>query len=202
MDGQIRVIAILPHHRPQVRRRWPSSAFLLGVIATSLIAWRVATSRTRETLPPAGVQIRVVRAVDGDTLLLEGDYRVRLLGVNTPETKHPDRPAEPWGEEAYHFTQSLVNRRSVTLEFDRERLDNYRRVLAYVYFEDGSMLNQQLIQRGMSPAIVTFPLRSDRKRLFEQSEREAQRNLTGIWALPSWQAWLEQQRERDARRSH
>lgn len=194
--------AILSHRRPQVRRRWPSAAFVWGVIAASLIAWRVATSRTRETLPAAGVPIRVIRAVDGDTLLLEGNYRVRLLGVNTPETKHPDQAPEPWGDEAYHFTQTLVNGRSVTLEFDRERLDNYRRVLAYVYLADGSMLNEQLVQHGMSPAVVTFPIRSDRKRLFEQAEREAQRHLSGIWALPHWQARLEEQRERAARRLH
>ena len=194
--------AILPQRRPLVRRRWPSAAFVWGVIATALIAWRVATSRTRETLPAAGVPIRVIRAVDGDTLLLEGNYRVRLLGVNTPETKHPDRPAEPWGDEAYHFTQSQVNSRSVTLEFDRERLDSYRRVLAYVYLDDGSMLNEKLVQQGMSPAVVTFPLRSDRKRLFEQAERDAQRNGVGIWALPRWQARLDEQRERAARRGN
>ena len=71
---------------PRVRRRWPSAAFVLGVIATALFLWRVATARTIETLPPAGVPLRVTRVIDGDTLLLEGDFRVRLLGVNTPET--------------------------------------------------------------------------------------------------------------------
>ena len=171
------------------------------MIATSLIAWRVATSRTSATLPPAGVPIRVIRAVDGDTLLLEGNYRIRLLGVNTPETKHPDRPAEPFGEEASRFTQSLVNNRSVTLEFDHERLDTYRRVLAYVYLDSGVLLNQRLVQQGMSPAIVTFPIRSDRKRMFETAEREAQRNNAGIWALPNWQVRLQAQREREARRN-
>jgi len=144
----------------------------------------------------------VIRAVDGDTLLLEGNYRVRLLGVNTPETKYPDQPAEPFGEEAYQFTKELANGRLVKLEFDRERLDNYRRVLAYVYLDDGSMLNEQLIEQGMSPAVVSFPIRSDRKRLFEQAEREAQRKVAGIWALPNWQTRLPEQRERAARRSN
>ena len=185
---------------PRVRRRWPSAAFVLGVIATALILWRVATARTFETLPPAGVPLRVTRAIDGDTLLLEGDFRVRLLGVNTPETKHPEWPAEPYGHEAYEYTRSLVDQRTITLEYDRERLDNYRRVLAYVYLADGSMLNQRLIESGHSPAVISFPIRSDRKRLFEDTERVAQAGRLGIWALPEWQAHLAQQREREAQR--
>ena len=191
--------ATLFPRRSLVRRRWPSAAFLWGVIAASLIAWRVAASRSPETLPPAGVPIRVIRAIDGDTLLLEGNYRVRLLGVNTPETKHPGLREEPFGAEAFQFTQLRVDNRSVTLEFDHERLDNYRRVLAYVYLDTGSMLNEQLVKYGMSPAVVSFPIRSDRQRLFEQAEREAQRNNAGIWALPNWQARLQEQRERDVR---
>lgn len=173
---------------------------MLGVIGTLLLVWRMATARAIEALPPAGVPIRVTRAVDGDTLLLEGGYRIRLLGVNTPETKHPDRPAEPLGTEASAFTQSLVEQRTITLEFDRERLDNYRRVLAYVYLEDGTLLNQRLIEAGFSPAVVTFPIRSDRKRQFEEAERTAQKNRLGIWTLPEWQTRLTEQQAREAQR--
>jgi len=191
---------VAPHRF--VRRRWPSAAFVLGVCATCLLAWRIASTRDRGVLPPVGIPISVIRAVDGDTLLLEGGYRIRLLGVNTPETKHPDRLAEPFGDEAYRFTQSIVAGRSVTLEFDRERLDHYHRVLAYVYLEDGKLLNRELIQHGMSPAVVSFPIRSDRKRIFEAAEREARSNHAGIWNLPSWQARLNAQREREARRSN
>ncbi len=183
-------MAVSSPHRYRVRRRWPSAAFVLAVVASALVAWRIATSRVSWMLPPAGQPVSVVRVVDGDTLLLADGYRIRLLGVNTPETKHPDREAEPLGPEAFALTQSLVNRGPVTLEFDRERLDNYRRVLAYVYLPDGRMLNQELIRTGMSPAIVTFPIRSDRKRLFLDAEREAQRQGAGIWSLPEWKTRL------------
>ena len=181
-------MAVFSLRRSRVRRRWPSAAFVLAVVASALVAWRVATTRTVTLLPPAGQLVGVVRAVDGDTLLLEGGLRVRLLGVNTPETKHPDREAEPLGPEAHHFTESLIQRGSVTLEYDRERLDNYRRVLAYVYLPDGRMLNLELIRNGMSRAIVTFPIRSDRRRMFLDAEREAQRGGVGIWSLPDWKA--------------
>ena len=181
-------MAVFSLRRSRVKRRWPSAAFVLAVVASALVAWRVATTRIESLLPPAGQPVAVARVVDGDTLLLEDGHRVRLLGVNTPETKHPDREAEPLGPEAYTFTQSLINKGSVILEYDRERLDNYRRVLAYVYLPDGRMLNRELIQQGMSPAIVTFPIRSDRRRMFLEAEREAQRLGVGIWSLPEWKA--------------
>lgn len=192
------MIAFPSARSPRVRRRWPSAAFLLGLIATALILWRVATARSPATLPPAGVPIPVIRAIDGDTLLLEGGFRVRLYGVNTPETKHPTRPAEPFGSEAYEFTRALVDQRTVTLEFDRERLDHYRRILAYVFLDDGSLLNQRLIETGHSPAVVRFPIRSDRRRVFLDAERHAQNSKSGIWALPAWQARLAAEQERQA----
>ncbi len=180
--------------RPRVRRRWPSNAFLLAVVASALVAWRIATTRVVTLVPPAGKPVVVDRAVDGDTLLLADGHRVRLLGVNTPETKHPDRAAEPMGQAAFELTQALISEGPVTLEYDRERLDNYRRVLAYVYLADGRMLNHELIERGMSPAVITFPIRSDRRRMFLDAEREAQHNRLGIWALPEWQSRREAQK--------
>lgn len=177
-------MAIFSLRRSRVRRRWPSAAVVFAIVTSALVAWRVATTRVVYQLPPAAQPVAVARVVDGDTLLLEGGTRVRLLGVNTPEAKHPDREAEPLGLEAAAFTESLIKHGSVTLEYDRERLDNYRRVLAYVYLPDGRMLNLELIRNGMSPAIVTFPIRSDRRRIFLEAEREAQRSGVGIWSLP------------------
>ena len=89
-----------------------------------------------------------------------------------------------------------MDQRTVSLEYDRERVDNYRRVLADVYLDDGSMLNQRLIETGYSPAVLGFPIRSDRRRLFEEVEQVAQAGVLGIWTLPEWQDRLREQRER------
>ena len=51
---------------------------------------------------------RVQRVVDGDTLLLDNQWRVRLIGADTPETVHPERPVEPWGPEATEFTRQCL----------------------------------------------------------------------------------------------
>jgi len=123
----------------------------------------------------------VERVVDGDTLLLDGGTRVRLLGVDTPETKHPEKKPEPLGFEAYEFTRSLVEGRQVTLEFDRERRDRYRRVLAYVYVE-GRQLNEELIRAGLSRAETQFPYADSMKRRFRDAEQEARTEKRGLWS--------------------
>src|SRR5262245_31854521 len=89
----------------------------------------------------------VHRVVEGDTLVLENGERVRLIGVDTPESVDPRRPVEYFGKEAAEFTKKMVEGRRVRLEFDPANAhtghkDNTRqgRTLAYVYLEDGILL--------------------------------------------------------------
>ena len=92
----------------------------------------------------------VVRVVAGDTLVLDGGERVRLIGVDTPETVHPQKPVEYFGKEASAFTRQLVEGERVRLEYDlgTGRKDRYGRTLAYVYLEDGRLLNLAIIAGG------------------------------------------------------
>jgi endonuclease YncB( thermonuclease family) len=124
--------------------------------------------------------VKVVRVVDGDTLLLEHGVRVRFLGVNTPEIAHDDQPEEPLGQEAKEFTRKFIEGKSIALEYDQERKDDYGRTLAYVY-ADGRMLNEALIEAGLSEAVTRHPYRPDRKRLFEAAEERAYGKKIGIW---------------------
>jgi endonuclease YncB( thermonuclease family) len=84
-------------------------------------------------LPP-GVY-RVERVVDGDTLLIDGHRRVRLQGVNSPETVKPDSPIEPWGPEATAFTKDFVHAAGGSLRFevDGETTDQHGRYLAFAF---------------------------------------------------------------------
>jgi micrococcal nuclease len=134
------------------------------------------------TLPEANRLHVVARVVDGDTLVLDSGQRVRLIGVDTPETVHPQRPPEPLGPEASEFTRRLVEGRPVRLEFDRERWDAYQRVLAYVYVDD-LLLNEELIRAGLSRAFTTYPFRSDMQRRFRAAEAEARAGRRGLWGL-------------------
>jgi micrococcal nuclease len=165
--------------RRRVRSRFPLVAFIVAV----LIVLRLFTrSFDRDPFPfDAAESYRVQRVVDGDTLLLTDGTRVRLLGVDTPETKHPTLPPEPLGVEASEFTRQHVEGRAVTLQFDRERRDRYHRVLAYVYLDDW-MLNEELIRAGFSRAETRFPYSSAMKRRFRAAEKEARDNNRGLWA--------------------
>ncbi len=125
----------------------------------------------------------VERVVDGDTIIVEEVGRVRLIGVDTPETVHPNRPVEFFGKEASAFTKGLLEGKRVRLEYDQERQDRYGRTLAYVYLDDGTndgtFVNAEIIRRGYGHAYTRFPFRH--MEAFRQFEREARDNRRGLW---------------------
>src|SRR5439155_26557732 len=94
----------------------------------------------------------VVRVVDGDTIVLDGDEKVRLIGVDTPETVHPRKPVERFGHDASAFTRRLLQGERVALGFDQQRTDRYGRTLAYVYLTDGRLANEEIIRQGYGHA--------------------------------------------------
>ncbi len=103
---------------------------------------------------------KVVKIVDGDTIKVKiggSTETVRLIGVDTPETVHPNRPVEYFGKEASAFTKRMANGKSVRLEDDPEctNRDKYGRLLRYVYLPDGTMLNGLIIRR-----VTASPTRS------------------------------------------
>lgn len=171
-----------PWRRLQRNRTAVSVVVLLVLVAVSLRGWLVARSKTGQPFQfDSAGPYRVKRVVDGDTLLLVDGTRVRLIGVNTPETKHPSKPVSPLGVEAAAFTKKHVEGRDVTLQFDRERRDKYHRVLAYVYRDDW-FLNEELIRAGFSKAETRFPYSSRMKKRFKEAEAEAREHRRGLWA--------------------
>lgn len=123
--------------------------------------------------------VKVERVIDGDTLLLANGERVRLIGVDTPETKHPQKPVQRFGKEAYLFTQRIVEGKEVRLEFDWQKRDKYGRLLAYVYLLDGTFLNAEIIKQGYGFAYTRFPFKY--LEAFREYEREARENEKGLW---------------------
>jgi micrococcal nuclease len=122
---------------------------------------------------------KVKRVIDGDTLLLINGERVRLIGVDTPETKHPRKPVEYFGKEAHLFTRQMVDGKEARFEFDRRKRDRYRRLLAYVYLLDGTFLNAEIIKQGYGFAYIKFPFKYMEE--FRRYEREARGNRRGLW---------------------
>ena len=108
---------------------------------------------------------------------------MRLLGVNTPETKHPKKQVEFFGKEASDFTKRMVEGKLVRLEFDpfAPRLDKHTRTLAYVFLPDGTFLNAAIIRQGYGFAVSSSPpLKYEYE--FRTLEQEARQQRRGLWA--------------------
>jgi micrococcal nuclease len=168
--------------------------FLLILLASAMPGVCFAVSRSaivgtpaqfEESAPQAGELRKVVRVVDGDTIVVSPNERVRLIGVNTPETKHPKKPIECFGKEASQFTRDAVDGKTIRLVMDpvntkRRHKDHFGRTLAYAYLEDGTMLNRELIRRGYAPAEIRFPFRYLAE--FRELEHQALTQTVGLWS--------------------
>ena len=136
----------------------------------------------------------VVRAVDGDTAVVRVDgqeRRVRLLGVDTPETVHPNKPIQFYGKEASNFTKESLNGKRVWLEYDSNPQDRYNRHLAYVWLANPktinestireSMFNARLLLGGYAKVMIIRPNKRYEAE-FKKFEAEARQAKLGVWS--------------------
>lgn len=139
---------------------------------------------------PAGLEeALVINVVDGDTIdvLIDGrEFRVRYIGIDTPETVDPRRPLECFGREASERNRGLVEGRTVGLERDVSEIDRFGRLLRYVWTDPsiGSgqalMVNARLVEEGYAAA-TTFPPDVRYAELFSTLEAQARSQGRGLW---------------------
>ena len=127
-----------------------------------------------------------VKRVVGDTIIVQidgEDYRVRMIGVDTPESVHPDAEKNTQeGLDASAWTKDLLTGQSVYLEYDVDRWDDYDRLLAYVYLSDGTtMVNKLLLENGMARTMTIQP-NSKYADSFAKIQSEARKKGVGFWA--------------------
>lgn len=108
------------------------------------------------------LEVVCVRPVDGDTAWFEEIsglvvHKVRFIGIDTPETVHPDKPVQEYGPEASAFTKEMLFGKTVWLEYDIEEYDRYARHLCYIWLEDGSLFNLTLIEEGYAVPSIYPP---------------------------------------------
>ncbi len=128
----------------------------------------------------------VVSVVDGDTIVatVHGTKeRIRLIGIDTPETKKPNTPVQCFGPEASNFTKHLLPAGTrLYLERDVEARDKYGRLLAYVYLaDDGLFVNLHIIRQGYA-RLLTFPPNVTHVDQFVAAARAAEHDDIGLWA--------------------
>ncbi|MGH9049506.1 MAG: thermonuclease family protein [Acidimicrobiia bacterium] len=132
---------------------------------------------------PAGDDTTVERHVDGDTLWVDDRVKVRLIGIDTPETQHPSRTVECFGEEASAFLAELLPLGTdVRLVYDVEPEDRYGRTLAYVYrAQDGLFVNAELVRDGYAQ-VYTAPPNVTHVERFLALQTEARQARRGLWS--------------------
>lgn len=132
----------------------------------------------------ATIQATVTEVVDGDTIvvaLADGSTEtVRLLGIDTPETVHPDKPVECYGPEASAYAHARLDGRAVRLEKDLEERDIYGRLLAYVYV-DGVRVNDEMLRLGYASLLVIPPNEAHARTLLA-TELAARSSGQGMWS--------------------
>lgn len=126
----------------------------------------------------------VVYVYDGDTIavnMLGNIEKVRLIGVDTPETHDPDTPLQCFGNEASNYSKENLLNKKVRLEADplNQNRDRYERLLRYVYI-DSSLWNKKLIEDGYAFAYLRYPF--SKLDEFKNIEFIARENNTGLWS--------------------
>lgn len=140
------------------------------------------------TIPQAqSTSVKALRVIDGDTIEIEGNIKLRYIGIDTPETKHPTKGVQCFGKEASNKNKELVEGKMIRMEKDISETDRYGRLLRYVWLVDdsatssaGLFVNDYLVREGYAHA-STFPPDVAYSEQFVEAQREARENNRGLW---------------------
>jgi micrococcal nuclease len=179
-----------------MRRLSPLLLLALLACAVHQVDLTEQAPATLDREPGGGARARVVRVVDGDTLVVEvlevmdgpgaGDpplgeeVRLRLIGIDTPESVKPNSPVECFGKEASAAAEALLEDQEVVLVKDVEERDGFDRLLRYVYL-GAEMANARLVVNGYATA-YTYPPNVRHSEFFVDLERQARESERGLWS--------------------
>jgi micrococcal nuclease len=158
----------------------------IAVLATACRSGSVPAQTQSTTATALATNATMVSVVDGDTIDVNINghrERVRLIGIDTPETKKPNTPVQCYGPEATTFTKSLLpSDTALHLERDVVARDDFGRLLAYVYVAGGGeFVNMTIISKGFARPL-TIPPNSTHANEFVEAARRAEADNIGLWA--------------------
>ncbi len=143
-------------------------------------------------MPTAGIEwVKVKWVYDGDTLKLTDQRKVRIIGIDTPETAHlryRKQKAEPYAGQATEALRELLARQhyKVAIQPGKQRFDRYGRLLAHVFTPQGVNVSQWLLRQGLATSLI-IPPNSGHLACYHKAEQSAQRKQLNIWKLKSHQ---------------
>lgn len=154
---------------------------LLGLAALKFGWLKAANPSSFLRYEPGSYAIKEFK--DGDTIVVDMggvDESVRFIGVDTPETHKPDTPVQCYGPAASAYTKNRIGKGRVRLVADSltTNRDRYDRLLRYVVLEDGTVLNQELVQKGYAFA-YDFPFANSQA--YHDDQKAAQDKKIGLW---------------------
>ena len=159
---------------------------------TTAVATAMIVASPTVAADPIGTTATVLKVVDGDTIDIRDDdrgrLRVRILGIDTPETKKPGYTVGCWGPEATEFAKSTMLGQRVALEPDptQDRTDRYGRTLAYLVRADGWDYSVEAARAGTAKSYVYGGVPVARYDAIEAAQREAQDASRGLWGPPCY----------------
>jgi len=122
---------------------------------------------------------RVHKVLNGDTFIISENYRIKLLGVQTPKVRTEDGKSEYFARKSLSFTNGLIHSKRIKLKFDKEKIDNNGYILAYVYLPDGTFLNAEILKKGYGKLIPRGDFIYIKK--FTEFQNFAKDRNLGIW---------------------
>jgi len=168
------------------KRKWITVSVLVLLVAVGSLAysrgWIKPVDPGKFMRSDVG-SYKIMEFVDGDTVIVDMGGQaeiVRFIGIDTPETHKPDTPVQCYGPAAAAYTKNRIGSHRIKLVADTltTNRDRYERLLRYVYLEDGTNLNQELVEKGYAFAYA-FPFAKSRD--FAMSMERAQAAKNGLW---------------------
>jgi endonuclease YncB( thermonuclease family) len=134
----------------------------------------------------ANESTRVIRIIDGDTIVLSNKQTVRLLAINTPEVGYHGKPSDAGALQAKEYLNRLLLKQHVVLELDSDQTDKYGRTLAHVFMDNGVHVNLVLLRRGLAVLSLHPPNLKYSEALILAQQR-AEKERLGLWRMRAYQ---------------
>ena len=126
--------------------------------------------------------------IDGDTVILDDNRRLRLIGIDTPELGHGGNPDQPYARQARDYLIMLLHGQhdQIYIAYDQERFDTYQRTLGHIFLPDGTNIESLILARGLATPLV-IPPNLGFLDCYRMQAQTAIDQRIGIWKLPQYQ---------------
>jgi len=172
------------------RNKWKPVIIIAIILVTSIAGFTTTQKQYTKKIDVSKINLelpyKVTKVVDGDTFDIRVDgqtAKVRMIGVDTPETVDPRKEVQCFGKEASDMTKKLILDQVVTLKTDPTQgiSDKFGRLLAYVYRDDGLFVNQYLVENGYAHE-YTYNIPYQKQDNFKTLAKKAREQKLGLWS--------------------